>query len=36
MINSQEKSIVDVLYELSNFEVTAKQDRAKIVKCKSC
>lgn len=31
MINSQEKSIVDVLYELSNFEVTAKQDRAKIV-----
>lgn len=30
MINSQEKSIVDALYELSDFEVTAKQDRAKI------
>lgn len=30
MINSQEKSIVDVLYELSNFEITAKQDRSKI------
>lgn len=30
MINSQEKSIVDALYELSNFEITAKQDRAKI------
>lgn len=30
MINSQEKSIVDALYELSNFEISAKQDRAKI------
>lgn len=30
MINSQEKSIVDALYELSTFEITAKQDRAKI------
>lgn len=30
MINSQEKPIVDALYELSNFEITAKQDRAKI------
>lgn len=30
MVNSQEKSIVDALYELSNFEITAKQDRAKI------
>lgn len=30
MINSQDKSIVDALYELSNFEISAKQDRAKI------
>jgi DNA replication protein DnaC len=30
MINNQEKSIVDALYELSNFEISAKQDRAKI------
>lgn len=30
MINSQEKTIVDALYELSNFEISTKQERAKI------
>ena len=28
LINNQEKSIVDALYELSNFEINAKQERA--------
>lgn len=29
MINSHEKSLVDTLYELSNLEINAKQERAK-------